>query len=322
MFKRIAKKFCLAVFLVILPFVVLANELPVLDGMYWVDRMHNAYQKANYELLLAKVSLGDMEPIQYTNGVIDQKHYLHWFYLNGLPTGFFSNDKNLVYFMLGKDKLVMPNARSPTIFTRFQSQDIKKIQETYNATVTGKFRIANRSSIAVRLVPKKLDHYNLDLWIDEQTGVLLQMQVVDPIEGVRESFLLTKFNLFNEANGLIKNIDANPIPEVADSTKEREILDEMSWSLGFIPQGFSQVFAQKYLLSNSNIPVEHVLYSDGLVEFSVYRLSQIGSMDFKVVKERTVNLFRREIGNKEIVVIGELPLIVTEKIAQGVKVND
>lgn len=63
------------------------------------------------------------------------------------------------------------------------------------------------------------------------------------------------------------------------------------------------------------------MFSDGFVEFSVYKIPAIGSMDFQVVKEGSVNLYRRLIGDEEIVIIGELPLAIEEQIARGYRVK-
>lgn len=321
MIKRFVRYLILAVTMIVLPFVVIAEELPVLDCMYWVSNMQKIYQEKNFQLTLVKSSNTEVEPVLFTHGVIGNKSYLHWLYLNGMPNGFYTTDNNLVYFLLNKDKIVMPNAKTPTLFTRFLSYNIQNIQENYKSIITGKVRIANRDAISVQLISKNNERYNFDLWFDETSGILLQMQVIDSLEGLRESFYAVSLVELESPHEIIKTIvDAsNEQTNLSDINVPSDENADLNWDLLYIPQGFKKVFSQKYFLPNSNVPVEHVLYTDNLVDFSVYKIKAIDSMNFQVVKENTLNLYRHVVNDQEIVVIGELPLHTLKKVAEGYK---
>ena len=311
----------MAVLLLVLPFVAKADELLVLDGKYWLERMQEAYKNNNFELFLVRASAGNLEPVRFTHGILNNHAYTHWYYLNGMPNGFLTNGDNTIYFIDGKKKLVMPNHKDPVFFTRLQTFSLEKRLDFYDVTLLGKFRIINRDTISIGLSPKHNDRFIFTLWIDEETGSLVQLQVIEDKDGIKESFLGVNLKTFKKPNDLIIDLSKNIYANQYEVTPIESTKNDLNWSLDYIPYGFKQFFSKKYVLENSNIPVEHVMFSDGFVEFSVYKIPAIGSMDFQVVKEGSVNLYRRLIGDEKIVIIGELPLAIEEQIARGYRVK-
>ena len=141
----------------VLPFVAHSSTLPILDGDYWIKGMISSYAKSNYELLFAKASVGAIEPIMLSHGVVNGDAYSHWLYLNGVPTGYFTKGENIVYFVAGQEPYVVKNSNLPSVFTRLQTIDPDVLLKQYEAVVTGKQRVANRGSISVRLSSIKND---------------------------------------------------------------------------------------------------------------------------------------------------------------------
>jgi sigma-E factor negative regulatory protein RseB len=300
----------------VLPFVAHSSTLPILDGDYWIKGMISSYAKSNYELLFAKASVGAIEPIMLSHGVVNGEAYSHWLYLNGVPTGYFTKGENIVYFVAGQEPYVVKNSNLPSVFTRLQTIDPDVLLKQYEAVVTGKQRVANRGSISVRLSSIKNDRYNYELIIDEKTGLLLQVTVLSTKDEVVESFACMSLIELDAPNQLIEDVSRMNLsfPVVAD---RNEMLDGSELKLGYLPTGFHEVFSKKYNLTDSNMPIEHKIFSDGLVDFSVYKIDSVGSMDFPIVKQGGTNLFRHIIGNKEIIVVGDLPLDTEKNIAEG-----
>ena len=65
--------------------------------------------------------------------------------------------------------------------------------------------------------------------------------------------------------------------------------------------------------------VESQLYSDGLSTFTVYLRTQ-GDEIFnnQFARQEKLILFTHLVGNRELVVIGDIPMPVAEKVAQSV----
>lgn len=305
-----------ALILLMLPFVAYSEELSVLDGNYWINGINKAYSKGNYELLFAKAGTGPLEPIMLSHGVIDGESFSHWLYLNGIPSGYFTKGSTIIYFVAGQEPQVVKNSQLPSIFTRLQTINPSELLKLYEAVVIGKQRIAGREAILIRLTAINNDRYSYELGIDEKTGLLMQVQVINPKDGLIESYACIRLTEQEEPNSFIQNIssmDAS-FPTIETS---KVPLEKFNWKLKYLPKGFHQIFGKKYNLAESNTPIEHLIYSDGLVDFSVYRISSIGSMDFPIVKQGETNLYRHQANGREIVIVGDLPLEIEKNIAQG-----
>ena len=92
------------------------------------------------------------------------------------------------------------------------------------------------------------------------------------------------------------------------------------WQVGGLPAGFTLKSSEEEPIPNSDAPVRHMVYSDGLASFSVYierltadkepfvGLSQMGAM----------SAFGKVIGDNQFTVVGEVPSNTVEQVGQAV----
>ena len=94
-------------------------------------------------------------------------------------------------------------------------------------------------------------------------------------------------------------------------------------TVGWVPSGFSQKSSHTQRLVSSRMPVQHVVYSDGLALVSVFieelmenvpPLQGYSSMG-------AVNAFSRMDEKYQITVVGEIPQATARKIAASVAIN-
>ncbi len=305
--------------LLVLPICVVADTLPVLDGNYWLGKIQDSYKTRNFELTMAQATvIANIEPITFTHGVVDNRAFSHWVYLNGIPSGHLILENAVMHFMAGQEPFVVHDSSQPTVFTRIQTIELPELLKSYEPLVTGKQRIAGRDAIILRLSALGHDRYSYDLAIDETSGILMQVITQDPNDKLIESFVAMRLDIFEEPSEIIKRVSSTQVEIPSNAQVSNN--EDLTWHLTFVPQGFQRVFSQKYMLSRSNMPIEHQIYSDGLVEFSVYKIASIGSMEFPIVKQNGTNLYRQPLPNNsrfEIIVIGDLPIDTETKIAQG-----
>ncbi len=314
------------------------------------SEMQNAYRSSNFELYFVKQSMATAEPISFSHGVVDNRQYSHWLYLNGVPMGYFSAENIIAYFRAGSQPELVERGVPPFLIGRFNTVSLDKVYSNYVPVSIGRNRIAGRNVFMVRLSPKKNDRYGYVLYIDEITKILLQVDVVNPTDGqMVESYMATHFVNTSEPNKIIQKINEaylnDPVivemtsknreasesveGEAADNdsaasdiskNKRAEDIRKLGWGLSYVPSGYELVKIEKNSIPDQNSEAEHLLYTDGLSDLSVYRIKALEGSEFPVVKQGTTNLFRYRADPYEIVVVGDIPVETEKKIAESYSV--
>lgn len=282
--------------------------------------MQKSYASNNFELVIAKSFSGQLEPMSYYHGIINNNVYSYWLYLNGVPSGFFTKDKKVVYYIAGQIPYIVENGRAPFVLSRFENINIDDLFQHYNISILGKVRLADRSVISVELSSKNPDRYSYILGIDDDSDILLQVDVLDQSEKkIVETYAAMELKILQKPSPILENIHKFEIENSNINADELGNNEPFAWTLGYIPDGFKNIFSKKYSMEGFSEKVEHVMYSDGLSDFSVYKVNAISNIDFPIVKQGAVNLYRKSYNLYEIIVVGEIPLSVAVKIAESYK---
>ncbi len=286
------------------------------DGRSVFTKMQQAASSKNYELQFVRVSAGTVEPISFSHGVVSNGEISHWLYLNGDPSGYFTRDDLIIYFSFGQEPFAVKNGRLPSVFARLMKVSPERVFESYTPVYVGVKRIAGREAKQVRLIPKNHDKYSYLLSSDSKSGILLQVDVINKNDSIIISYAAVNLSITTTPNAIVENVENASVafPSGIQNTNSNI---EFKWKVNWLPNGTTKVFAQKYAIGKPEINVEHVIYSDGVVDFSVYRIPAVGSMDFPVVRQGSTNLFRNMISPYEIIVVGELPLETERQIAES-----
>lgn len=315
------------------------------DAEHRLSEMQNAYRKSNFELYFVKQSIATAEPISFSHGVVDNRQYSHWLYLNGVPMGYFSAEEIIAYFRAGSQPELVERGVPPFLIGRFNTVSLDKVYSNYVPVSVGRNRIAGRNVFMIRLSPKKNDRYGYVLYIDEITKILLQADVVNPTDGqMVESYMATHFVNTSEPNKIIQKINEaylnDPViiemtsrgRDVSDSgegeaavsdtgkNKRAEEVKKLGWGLSYVPSGYELVKIERNSITDQNSEAEHLLYTDGLSDLSVYRIKALEGSEYPVVKQGITNLFRYRADPYEIVVVGDIPVETEKKIAESYSV--
>ncbi len=278
--------------------------------------MQKASASKNYELLFTRVSAGQIEPVSFSHGITEAGSISHWLFLDGEPSGYFTKGDLIVYFAYGTEPFAVRNALLPSVFVRLMQVPAEKILKSYTPYIAGEKRIAGRLSREIRLSAVDNSRYSYILHVDSKTDILLGAEVVSHNNNLVESFNAVDLAVLDTPNAKVQNVEnaseSFPVPVENGGKPER-----FSWNLQEIPSGFEPVFSQRYALGDGLDMVEHVVYSDGIADFSVYRIPLIGNMDFPVVRQGRTNLYRHQVPPYEIIAVGDLPLEAEKRIAES-----
>ncbi|MFM5441760.1 MucB/RseB C-terminal domain-containing protein [Aeromonas enteropelogenes] len=288
-----------------------------------LQQMQSAVQQQNFELSMVKARQGRLEPIRISHAVIDGKEIAHLSYLDGKAIEYLQRQDEFTFFENSHEPYTLKGARFPGVWSTLVKMPLSRVMESYDAVLAGRSRVAGVVAQVVRLVPKESDKYGFVLWIDEQSNLLLRVDMVE-----REG------NLVEQVLGVDLELQSKPAPWLVALAKrklpEALALEDaypapqqvLSWQITWLPDGFKVLSRDKHQLVTTSLPVDYMMLSDGLVDLSVYvaRVDPKQAVRQQLIRQGATSLvsYVNEVG-VEITVVGEVPAETAKRIAESVQ---
>lgn len=215
----------------------------------------------------------------------------------------------------------LPTDRMPVVV---RNHSLLSVWENYNAEITGSSRVANRKVVRIQLDPKDQHRYPFVFYVDNETGLMLKMLVLNhqgqllerfhfvsvDYQGVTESDLLPKIKDYKVVNHS---------PVINDNTSN----SGKSWRPSWIPRGFEE---EKAVMNNGQAAKERQVYmfSDGLSAFSVFVENFEGDVksDTSTQTGSTSAMSHYTLFDGQIylvTVVGEVPIMTARQIALSMR---
>ena len=88
-----------------------------------------------------------------------------------------------------------------------------------------------------------------------------------------------------------------------------------------VPQGFKAV--NRSIERDSNDKIESQLYSDGLFSFTLYVSDKMteNTQPDNTWRQGAYTIYNETVGNKEVTIIGQLPISTAKRIVQDIQFN-
>lgn len=188
----------------------------------------------------------------------------------------------------------------------------------YDVLLMGRNRILGRMSQQIRVVSKDNTRFGYHLWLDEQTGLILKLNMYDENKLIKQ-IQVTQLSLSDDVKAYFANIQEEQLPPTVFAKTPQEIA--LPWDVGFIPVGMNKVRQKEHLLRQTGQPVQYVMLSDGVVDVSVYVLSATEALqdDLSISADGT-SVVSMSDGNVQVTVVGEIPTKTANKIANSIVV--
>ena len=291
-----------------------------------INQMSGANHELNYEGVF----------IYRRQGKMDTMRIIHKVDENGVQerivslTGFAREvirDRNSVTCILPDDESVMVEKSSPRQFKISQlPEQISKVSEFYIFSIAGQDRVANRPAWVVDILPKDDYRFGYQLWIDLESKLLLKSELKNKEGIVLEQFFFAKLQIVEEIP------DEWLEPEISgvgytwhDNSSEDSPVHkgDISWKATWMPDGFAMSDQEKQSVDENQMPVEHLMYSDGLALVSVFveKLDKPENIVTGPSSMGGVNTFSTMTDSYLITAIGEVPRDTVKLFAKSVVSN-
>ncbi len=286
-------------------------------------QMSAANHELNYEGFFVYRRQGNMDTMRIIHKVDENGIQERIISLTGYAREVI-RDKDSVTCFLPDDGSVMVKKSNSRHFqiTRLP-EHIGKVSEYYTFAIAGQDRVADRPAWIVDILPKDKYRFGYQLWIDLASKLLLKAELKDKQGTPLEQFFFAKLQILDEIP------DAWLKPEISgvgytwhDNSSDELPMDKsyISWKATWMPEGFTISDHEKQTVEESQMPLEHLTYSDGLALISIF-VEKLGESVKTVTGPSSmggINTFSTMMGKYLITVVGEVPQDTVKLVAKSV----
>lgn len=190
----------------------------------------------------------------------------------------------------------------------------EELLEAYEFVPVGRARVAGRPAQQIRIVSRDNTRFGYQLWLDEESGMLLKLNMLDLQGTLLEQIQVTAFAINPEPSDYFSRINPSSLPKpMAMGTSQTR---EHSWDIGYMPAGMREIKQDTRRLALTGQVVEYKLLSDGLVDVSVYVQPAEDALggDLALRNELSTFLTLTD-GKAQVTIVGEIPLQTAKAIA-------
>lgn len=287
----------------------------------WLAKMSDAIKSLNYTISFVLLKPGvDIQPYLWRHAVNEDGVELEQLnLLNGPGREVVRIGDKVSYF----EPNVPPySLQSSIINGPFPSEFFlrpEKLVSGYEFIMIGRSRIAGRAAQQIRIISKDKSRFGLNVWLDQQTGLLLKMNLFGQDAQLLEQIQVTGLQVTKDPDPFFAKIEPEMLPEVVNTSSSSQF--NSPWTIGYIPAGMVIVKRDLRRLTGSGDVVEYIMLSDGLVDVSLYLQDKQGNnpKDNLVGTVQSDTLLTIEHGELDITIIGKLPAATANAIATSIQ---
>lgn len=292
------------------------------EARHWLERMAAAMNHMSYQGTFVYVRDDSVETMRITH-VVDESGLRERLYSVTGPQREVIRDSEGVRCVLSDNNSVMQDpAVTGAIFPDLPIEDLSGHGDRYSFETGGSARIGGHRGMRVTIVPGDEFRYGYDLWLEESTGLLLKWVLFDADKNALAKLVFTDLKLGSDIDmkELVSTTPSTEFVTLESGMPERQVVTKASpkWQPVSLPPGFRLAAHSHQEQEGENI-FEHLVYSDGLASVSVYIEKREGDEDSVQGLSRigTANAFSRDLGSRQVTVIGEVPAATVRAIGEA-----
>ena len=216
-----------------------------------------------------------------------------------------------------------PTSQFPPPFT----SSIQELEKYYQFTLANQEKIAGHLTQQIFIQPKDKYRYGHRLWIDVNTGLLLQKHLLSESGKTLEKFMFTQINYVkNIPDALLKSQSLHKGYTTYEADDVSPALEDKQhqWIVGWLPAGFKQDMKTAHKKPLNGKPLEHMVFSDGLSSISVFIEPHTNKNNHLIGGSSmgAVNANGKYIDNFNVTVVGVVPQVAVRKICASISMKE
>lgn len=293
----------------------------------WIDRMSNAMKTLNYEGTFVHFQNNQVEAMRIYHGVDDEGEYERLLSLTGAAREIIRDNDMLTCILPDSRSVVAEKSRPRQYIPQALVDAGSRLERFYQFRLLGKDRMVGMPARVLDIMPRDQYRYGYRLWLDEKTGLLLKSDLINEHGEAVEQMMFTSIRLLNRMpkRQLQPALIGKDFQWFSDhSSKTIEVMPEKkAWSVSSLPEGFMLSMYKDHGMPASKMPVEHLMFSDGLSSVSVYieKPEQVREVLKGVSRMGAMNAYGTMVAGHQVTVMGEVPQAAVIMIGDAVQYN-
>lgn len=285
-----------------------------------LQKTATAARELNYQGVFVYQSGTTIRSVQITHMYEGGREFTRNVVLDGRPREVFSEGDDIVIFNAKHDKIVIEKRRGQNLFPAMLPTHLNIIKQSYKLKLGNTERVAGRLAQVMDLIPNDNLRYQYRIWSDSEYGLLLKMSMLDGQGRTLEQIGFTQVSLLlsKDLDWFQPKIDPTK-PYVMDDTTDVSHA-ENQFIVPVLPPGYRKVDQIKLQVPGKSAQVQQLIFSDGLASVSLFVEPLVKGMQPRVGKKSmgSTNVCAHVLNGYQVVVVGEVPSLTVEQIAQQV----
>lgn len=289
----------------------------------WLKRMTDALASLDYQGLFTHSTGTQSETMRIVHSVRDGRSTERLVSLDGSGREIVRTPEE-VHLYLPDRRVVLVEPRSDEgSLLRALPAPGPKLDAVYTMSVRKGNRMLGRDVRILDIQPRDRYRYGYRLWLDEQTAMPLRSEVVDSQGHALEAIHFTQLEVGEaiDAGELEPQLDAAGYRWVRHGKRPEQRVAGASWQVRNVPPGFKLVATRLQAVPGQPMPVQHLIFSDGVASVSVF--IEAGPAKGPVPPESTrvgsANAFTTQVGGHVVTAVGEVPADTVRDIATSLQ---
>lgn len=297
-------------------------EEPTERAEPWLERLAQSLKTLHFSTSFVVVKNNQAEPYHWFHGLNEQGEELEILSLLNGPRRDILRKNDVISYIepeLGPYSVSSSEISGPipAIFRK----DITTLSNTYDFISVGRSRVLGRAAQLIRIVSKDAHRYGHWLWLDQKTGMLLKLTLVNRAGQLLEQVQFTHLDISPDLVDSLKQLEEANLPSVIEIPAGYQE-QELQWQVDWMPDGFKRINANRHRISSTKKPVEFMLFNDGLVDVSVYvNPSEIKQRATDFALDGATVILNQVVNGVEVSVVGKIPPKTAKAIADSVVLN-
>ncbi len=241
--------------------------------------------------------------------------------LDGSPREVLRSGSEVKCFFPDEKLLIVENRASQRGFPALLPTGLGSLSEYYVIRENGTARVAGVQSRALRLEPRDALRYGHEFWMDHASGLLLKANLIGERGETLESFTFTQVSIGGplEQGALAPRFQGERVRVQQVRTSDLRG-DDMGWAFRNMLPGFRKLGMVKRQLAPDQPESLHAVFSDGLASISVFiEPGGMGGETDVMASMGPVSIYRRQLGEHRLVVMGEVPPQAVKRLGEGIE---
>lgn len=294
------------------------------DDLNWLKKMVYAAHRTDYSGTFIYQSGNYVETSRITHLTDGENEHERLEGLDGERSEIIRKN-NQVWCYLGDRKLMVAKRDGARTFPALLPEQLSLLQENYLIRHGEAGRVAGFSAQSIIFQPRDKMRYAHKMWVHSDSALLLKAEVLDESAHVIEQYAFTQLNIGGDIDrkwiAPNKSSEQSPSGNAASTQNALTMPSESGWRVYALPAGFKKITEVTRHLRGNDLPVTHLVYSDGLAGISVFieKLGDKHGVKQGLHSKGVIQIFTKVLDAHLVTVVGEVPPRTVMQVAESVR---